>query len=472
MSQMTIDCPECGSPLLVPSEAAGRKARCTKCSTRFIVPSVQEMLEQTVSHMVLEELDERYKDDEGDLDNVQSSTGRQRPEHPMSSNGTVLGMPAVEPRESASDQPTSDPGDSRAGRSVLTHDEMSHDRPADQGPRAERSGDPGASSGPSTSTPPTSAGESTRRGGGSAYPQDLRPRRLRPYLVVRDVSVSGVRLAFAAEWLKHEVFRTSMPIRCAFTGRGPDAGLVSRPMIFINRCDDGSLQARSLELRYEQRLAKQHSPREHVRGIGRMPMLAEPFDQPLLYYAQSTKVGDALTCTASVDIEVEGESCEVLIPHGEVAVDWLSRVNGRCGEEYALLKSAVATLRNDAWSDLPDKVRQRLETWCKFERGERFKLYLKDADLTSADAGLGGVVVTDRRLLYHKFRHSRSLSLNQPAVLHLRTDPKFTRLTLESGGRLARAGKINRADTPRLIEALATAQRLKVKASESETSEA
>ena len=464
MSQMTIDCPECGSPLLVPSEAAGRKARCTKCSTRFIVPSLQEMLEQTVSHMVLEELDERYKDDEGDLDHAQSSAGRQRPEHPMSKNGTILGMPAVDSTPSDRPESPADPGDSSAQRSVLTHDQM-----------GERT--TGSESTPSKpSTPPTPSqsskpADASGRAGSSQYPDDLRPRQPRPYLVVRDVSVNGVTLAFAAEWLKHEVFRTSMPIRCAFTGRGPDAGLVSRPMIFLNRCDDGSMQARSLELRYEQRLGKQHSPREHVRGIGRMPMLSEPFDQPLLYYAQSTKVGDALTCSASLDIDTEGESCQVLIPHGEVAVDWLSRVNGRCGPEYAMLKTTVATLRNDAWSELPDKVRQRLESWCKFERGERFKLYLRDADLTAADAGLGGVVVTDRRLLYHKFRHSRSLSLNQSAVLHLRTDPKFTRLTLESGGRLARAGKINRAETPRLIEALATAQRLKIKASESETAE-
>jgi hypothetical protein len=285
--------------------------------------------------------------------------------------------------------------------------------------------------------------------------------------VVRDVSMQGVRLAFAAEWLEHEVFRTSMPIRCAFSGKGTEVKLVSRPMIFLNRCHDGESQARSLEIRYEQRLGDRHSPREHVRGIGRMSMLTRPFDQPLLYYAEASRTSEALECCADVEIEVEGEACEVLIPHGEVAVEWVSRVNGRCGPEYALLKTAVSNLLSDAWAALSDKCRKRLETWCKFERGERFKLYLRDADLTTADTGLGGVVVTDRRLLYHKFRHSRSLSLNQEAVLHLRTDDKFARLTLESHGRLARSGKIHRQETDRLIQALADAPRLKVKVSPS-----
>ncbi len=409
------------------------------------------------------------------MPHAEASGGRKRPQHPVSSNGTVLGMPAVDPDRTDKREATADPGDSHADRSVLSHDDMSPEdksktkRP--ESPLESESSTKQSVAPAATPTKPPSEDATSGVTNAGGYPGQLRPRSPRPYLVVREVMMNGVKLAFAAEWLKHEVFRTSMPIRCAFSGRGPDAGLVSRPMVFVNRCHDSTQQARSLEMRYEQRLGKQHSPREHVRGIGRMPMLAEPFDQPLLYYAQSGKVGDALSCTASVDREVEGESCEILIPHGEVAVEWLSRVNGRCGDEYALLKSAVATLRNDAWSELSDKCRQRLEIWCKFERGERFKLYLNDADLTTSDAGLGGVVVTDRRLLYHKFRHSRSLSLNQSAVLHLRTDEKFTRLTLESGGRLARAGKINRSDTPRLVEALSTAQRLKVKTSESDSLE-
>lgn len=452
-NQMTIDCPTCGSPLLVPENAAGRKARCTQCSAKFVIPSMQEMLEQTVSHMVLEELDQRYHENEIDIaGTLPGARSANRPEvpHPSSSDGTILGMPAV--------QDQADPGDSAA---VISVDDLTPtappaaDKPTPYEPRLDD--DVWDKPAPAETEPGGGAENQTT----TDYPTALRSTTPRPYLVVKEVSMNGVRLAFAAEWLAHEVFRTSMPIRCAFSGKDPKANLVSRPMVFSNRCDDTTQQARAFEMKFEQTLGPKHSPRAHVRGIGRMQGLKSPFDQPVLYYACSGHVGEALQCSAHND-ENGKEHCEVLIPHGDVAAEWVSRVNGRCGPEYALLKTAVMSLTDDAWSGLSEKCRSRLETWCRFERGEKFKLYLNDADLTASDAGLGGVVVTDRRLLYHKFRRSRSLSLNQDAVLHLRTDAKFTRLTLESHGRLARAGKILRSEMDRLIQSLADAPRLRV----------
>ncbi|MEO1237031.1 MAG: hypothetical protein AAFX76_09610 [Planctomycetota bacterium] len=460
MSQkMTIDCPSCGRPLLVPEAAAGRKARCTECDNRFVIPSVEEMLEQTVSNMVLEELDQRWHEDETELPDATPSAGRvgARPEYPVSNTGTVLGMPAVSDQNHDSAAPVisvdhlapaSDDGDSAAA--VADAEPPDHAPPPDDADD-DRLPDDGGAHEPG---PGVAAGD---------YPTDLRPTEPRPYLVVNEVSMTGVSLSFAAEWMNHEVFRTSMPIRCVFTGKGPGNALVSRPLIAVNRIkgDDDHARARAVEMRYEQSLGPKHSPREHVRSIGRMDKMTEPFDQPLLYYACAGHAGDAVTCRARTD-DFGREHVELLIPFGEVAVEWVSRVNGRCGPEYARLKTAVAALTNDGWSSLPEKVQRRLQTWCRFERGERFKLYLRDADLTVADAGLGGVVVTDRRLLYHKFRRSRSLSLKQEAVLHLRPDDRYVRLTLESHGRLARAGKILRQDMNKLIQSVADAPRLRV----------
>ncbi|MEO0515345.1 MAG: hypothetical protein AAF086_08645 [Planctomycetota bacterium] len=455
MSQMTLDCPNCGRGLLVPEAAVGRKARCTECNTRFVIPSREELLEQTITQMALEELDHRYHEDDPLLDEIQSSSGRHtRPDYPVSSTGTVLGMPAI----------AHEPSPNEAS-GVLSVDDLS--RPADSPAEPVIASAPAstangvAPSPHTTATADTAPDKTDAADTPSTYPTDLRPVAPRPYLVVNEVSMRGVSLSFAAEWLRHEVFRTSMPIRCAFTGKGPEIHLVSRPMIFTNRSEDLSAQPRAYEMRYEQTVGAKHSPRDHVRGIGRMDDFAEPFDRPMLYYACDGHAGESIRCRAHTDASGR-DHCEVLIPFGEVAVDWLSRVNGRCGREYALLKTAVAHLSTDGWSTLPEKTQRRLETWCKFERGERFKLYLNDADLTVSDLGLGGVVVTDRRLLYQKFRRSRSLSLNQDAVLHLRTDGLYVRITLESGGRLARAGKIHRTDMDKLIQALEDAPRVKV----------
>lgn len=429
--QMTIDCPSCGSPLLVPESAAGRKARCTACDTRFVIPSMEEMLEQTVSHLVLEELDARWHEDDMDAESSQGRAAK-RPETPISANGTVLGMPVTPTLPNRSDDSST----------VLSIDNLS-DQP------------------PDTTPEPDADRRKPELRHASEYPTDLRPTEPRPYLVVRNVSMKGVVIAFAAEWLNHETFRTSLPLRCVVSGSSTKSPLSCRPVIFANRIRGEELHARGMEVRYEMEIGAGFSPRSHSREIGRMDNLTAPFDRPLLYYVKTGLNADAIKARVSTG-EDGRDVCEVTIPHGEVGLDWLSRVNGRCGIEYALLKTEVATYTNNAWSSLSERTRRRIETWCQFSRGERFRLYLNDADLTVADEGLGGVVVTDQRLLHHKFRRSRSISLNQDATLHLRTDDKFTRLTLESGGRLARAGKIHRSDMNALIEALADAARLKV----------
>lgn len=475
MSQMTLDCPNCGRGLLVPEAAVGRKARCTECQTRFVIPSREELLEQTITQMALEELDHRYHEDDPLLDEVQSSPGRPgnaaRPDYPVSSAGTVLGMPAVAHEPAPND-----------ASGVLSVDDLSAIEKASSAPPRVSNlkpsvpvAEPSLADSPDEPSGPGEPGETGETGHHNpatttqaTYPTELRPTTPRPYLVINEVSMRGVSLSFAAELLRHEVFRTSMPIRCAFTGKDPSTRLVSRPMIFANRSEDLAAQPRAYEMRYEQTVGAKHSPREHVRGIGRMEDFGQPFDRPILYYACDGHAGESITCRAHTDPQGR-DHCEILIPFGDTAVDWVSRVNGRCGPEYALLKTTVAHLKNDGWTSLSEKIQRRLETWCKFERGERFKLYLNDADLTVSDAGLGGVVVTDRRLLYHKFRRSRSLSLNQDAILHLRTDGLYVRITLESGGRLARAGKIHRTDMDKLIQALEDAPRLKVMVGKAES---
>jgi hypothetical protein len=231
-------------------------------------------------------------------------------------------------------------------------------------------------------------------------------------------------------------------------------------MIITNRLVNEADQPRSIEIKYEQTNLAGHSVHQLLSVIGRINGVQPSYDLPVLYYAGKDK-HEHLRC--KVKVSLDGcEACEVLIPSGPVALEWLERVNGRCGAEFALLSDDVAKLSNDAWSALPDQVRQRLETWCRFQRGERFLHYFNDADFASKDAGLAGLVLTDQRLIYHKYRHLRSIALNQDAVLHIRPEDRVVRLLLQAGDRLAKAGKVHRADMGKLVEALSKAPRLRL----------
>ena len=439
MSQMTIDCPQCASPLLVPEAAAGRKARCTKCEVRFIIPSVEEMLEQTITHFALGALDERWHEaEESAQEEAEAKAAKQkkreRPESPLP-EGTIVGMPVGE-----------DTADGGNGEGVLGVDRIAPPTKK-QEKAAERTRDADKKPEPNAEKP--------------GYPQELRPTKARPYLVVREATMKGVLFAFDAAWLKSDAFRLSLPTRCVVTGVGVDGGLNARPMIFSNRTKGDIQHIHQLETRYARPFRKGASSREHAKSIGRIEEMPSPFDLPMLFYTTETSSSNPLHSVVRSD-DGGQRHCEVLIPNAEVALQWLERVNGRCGPEFALLRGDAVNLSSDAWTSLSEATRRRLEVWARFQRGERFKLYLNDADMSSADEGLAGVIVTDQRLLYHKYRRSRSISLKQEGVLHVRADETVARLTLRSFGRTARAGKIRRADMNRLIEALADAPRLRV----------
>ncbi len=457
---MTIDCPHCGAMLVVPENAAGRKARCTTCQGKFTIPTREQLIEDTVQHMVLDELDQRRHENDYEDELTSSRAYRDPPpsviEDNPSGHSTIAGVLASAHGSGDSQLGllSGDAvgiGDDSHGSSIsnlLLHDTgvgmmdavvnaaLGEESPihTDAALRSERP---------------------ERR-----YPQELCPSKPRPYLVVRDITVNGVLLAFETRWLNNDAFRASMPMRCVFTGAKGDAALAARPMVISNRLLNEADQPRSIEIRYEQTNLAGHSPQLLLASIGRLTGVMPSYDLPVLYYAGRDKP-EAISC--KVKVTLDGcEACEVLIPAGQVALEWLERVNGRCGPEFAHLHDDVSRLSNDAWSALPDKTRQRLETWCRFQRGERFVLYLNDADFTSKDAGLAGVVITDQRLIYHKYRHMQSIALNQDAVLHIRPEDRVVRLVLQSGGRLAKSGKVPRADMGRLVEALSKAPRLRL----------
>ena len=438
---MTIDCPACGEPLQVPEGAAGRRAKCNSCQGRFVIPSAEALLESTVSGFAMDEMDQRRREhryDEGG--SGVAALAEAKAEASGSVDGTVLGMPAVGRNPAAGE-----PGDTAVGV-PLTVDKMNR--------------------GPKKASKPREVIEVDEP---AAYPQELNPTTPRPHLVVRRVSVDGVLLAFDARWLHHDRFRVSVPVRSAFNGESDPMKLTARPMIFLDAVEDPAPRARPLELRYEHEPVGKATPAQMAEAMGRLRGVRAPFDQPILYYAHADASVPAMACRlrATRDDADKGGSdgrdktvCEVLVPHGRVAAEWLAAVNGRCGEDFGRLMEEVESVGQTAWDALDQKVRLRLEPWCTFQRGERFLAYFNDPDFTASEAGLAGVVVTDKRLIYHKYRRLRSVSLRSPATLHMRKDGSVTRLTITAGDRRAKAGKMPHNRISDFLHALPKGHRL------------
>ena len=448
MSRVPLQCPACNASLLVPESAAGRRARCSKCQSRFVVPDAEELLDIQIAQMAREELGQRWHENETEnetenevLAAAVAPPPRPRPKpktvgaHEAPTGDTVMGLPAPAPTRKPAAKP------------APKHDAT----PAAKPPPPKQQATPT----PPATRPPPSAAAPTNQ----TYRDDPSHPPDRPYLVVRNVEPHGVLFAFEARWLRHRGFQTSLPKRCAHSGETKQ--LTARPVVAKNRTHDTTTRARAIEMHYEQDVGSKFSPCALIDTIARLEGVKEPFDAPLLYYAGAGHTNDALACRGTR--AADGTALvEIQIPHGEVALSWLQRINGVCDPACDKLQADIDGLGSNAWLAVPEKIRQRLEAWCHFERGEKFLIYLRDADMTTADAGLGGIVVTDRRLLYHKYRQSLSISLNQETTLHVRTDDRIARLTLESHGRMTKAGKIARSKINALVDALSDAPRLRV----------
>ncbi len=442
---MTIHCPGCRVSLHVPQSAAGRPARCPKCRRKFVIPSPDEVLEETVSQWIFE-----------DLEHEDASRTR-------AAGDTLMGVVAeqqsrLQTADRETNAATATPPRPRPDTPTVAKDERdaaekqsapTTPRPAQPAPAPMPTPQPRQDRAPAPTLTRT-------RDASTAQPTDAQPR-----LIVRDCAQNGVVLAFEPRWLEHEGFCASMPVRCAFSGVDARAELIARPMVFIDRYRGADRAPHLVETHYERHLTGDQPSRELVRAVGQLENMIPPFNHPLLYYVSKHHASQSLAGQI-ITVGDHQTLCEVTIPDGRVALAWLGNVNGICGDEYEQLRSDVAMLGSDAWRALSEKCRERLAVWCRFQVREQFRLYINDADFGSHDAGLAGVVITDHRLIYHKYHHGGSIDLANEATLHVKTDGTVARLTYDSNGQLARIGKIHIKDMSKLIEALATSPSLRI----------
>ncbi len=111
-------------------------------------------------------------------------------------------------------------------------------------------------------------------------------------------------------------------------------------------------------------------------------------------------------------------------------------------------------MQNDAWKQLGDEVRRRINVWCQFETQEQFRMYLTDGDFGTRDKGLSGLVVSDQRLFYCKNFHRGTMHLKEPMTIIVRDDKDFAHIAAESSHGKTKLCKLHTADVATLMEFL------------------
>ncbi len=481
---MLVHCSGCRQPLRVPSNASGHRARCPACKTTFLVPPAEELFEETVSTWIEQDLEAIHH-----MEEVGAKIT------PTTNSGDTVYAAAVDPRTPAPKLPDVpqklasvpvEPGTSQQPGTIIRQYSKRVYWGRKQAPKSG-SGDPAegttprlvprppekplpverpqgvplaksASGSGALSPAATVDSPAVSKVGGTpmTYPTSLQRDPVAPHLVVTRTSHAGVTLAFDAIWLHHEAFRGSMPVRCAFCGRNKRDELIARPLVFDDRAltDKATLELAIAVL--EHRHLGDRSPRQIGEHISHVPHMPPPFHLPMPYFVSTRYAHLSVHCLTRNRSD-GGVTCEVLIPDPHTALAWVCNVNGMCGPEYELLEREVAMLHGEAWRALSETCRDRIAYWCKLHPGEQFRLFTNDADFGKRDEGMGGLVLTDQRLVFCKYHHRGQVRLDDPAVIRIKVADRFAALTLVSGNDRLRMVKIAEHDLPALLEALAQA---------------
>ncbi|MEX2671318.1 MAG: hypothetical protein WD294_04320 [Phycisphaeraceae bacterium] len=427
--------------MTVPTEAAGRTGRCPFCKEQFVVPDQLAGSVRVNDDIINDWLSAEDADDDamvggevphGEADASADATVSSIAEPEADEDETVGGRLGETLREHEADHalPLEDAverADAPAEPAGESGEAPAEDAPQGEDDRAQRKRDGRHYKVESAIRPLENDEEEHRRQQQALYEQTLeRRRRAGPSghdehtcnharLSLLCVDAASVLLGFEANLLLRPAFRASLPMRCALCGETKRQGMVARPLAWADRGHGKPIPSGELETRYGHEVYLNQTPRDIVDHMPVIDELISPFNRAMPYYLCSgCAVGGKLICQA-VD-SPRGVLCEVTIPHTDVALEWVGRVNGICDDEYAQLEEAGARFDSDAWRQLSDGVRRRITAWFKINADEQFVAYVSDADFARKDAGLAGVALTDRRMVFCKYHWHGKLLLDDPDV--------------------------------------------------------
>lgn len=367
MSDTRVVCPSCGTALKVPEGCQGRFVRCSKCSHRFQVPEEGTVADDLVASWLSEE----------EVQERDSSAGA----------GRAAGSAAA-PASGSAATPAAGPAAAPAVREA-----------------------PGGA-------PPSlrAVGEAPQAAGAHAQPADHAA-----VLRVVTIEPNGVLLEFPAARLLDASFRAAFPRRCLSCGA--QVHLRAHMIIFAARLTD------SFSLEAEHSAGALALSNDEVRGLSneevlsrlpRIPNVPPPADLPMPYW-----VCDMCSCSGagllSGQFQPGGADekglCRLWVGSMHRALEVMGAAGAEGTPDYARLKERVESTAENPWDLLPSVIRHRLEQWFHPESHERFLAYVPDRDHARTEDGMAGVVITDRRLIYHTHARHRETGIQDSVDL-------------------------------------------------------
>jgi hypothetical protein len=231
-----------------------------------------------------------------------------------------------------------------------------------------------------------------------------------------ELSSAGATFVFPAKLLRSEKFRLSLPRRCLRCGSR--SGLVAHVVVFSPELRDSfSVEAEHAAgtlCRHERQLAGL-SGADLLGALPQVPNVPAPANLPMPYWlctgcSGAGQIGGHIQVASD---DATGGWCRLRIRSLRRAEEFLVAAGGGDTHDHAELRKQLTSLRDDPWNSLPGAVQNRIKQWYRPHKGERFVGFVPDDDLVASELGMGGLVVTNCRLIIHsERRHHECLISN------------------------------------------------------------
>jgi len=235
------------------------------------------------------------------------------------------------------------------------------------------------------------------------------------------VRPNGVLLDFPAEYLLDKHFRCAIPRTCMCCGTR--ANLMPHLIRFVPRPDaDADSAAKPVEasLAIKDPTLMRLDNMELLRHLPDVSDTLPPANHPMPYWVcdRCRDVG-LVSGQIKVDPATQQGTCWLFIRSTRRCEEFIRAAAGADVPGLDKLHELNESGRQNPWDLVPESVQHRLQQWFRPEEGEHFLGYTPDRAHNRTEDGMAGVVISNKRFIYHTQRRHLEARASEPLQLLL-----------------------------------------------------
>lgn len=234
-----------------------------------------------------------------------------------------------------------------------------------------------------------------------------------PFVVLPGISLvrvsrRGVLFEIQSDVLREETLRGAMP-RCCLRC-GSKTHLHAHMVIFGHQMADcANLEPEFVPTRPEVGDVdiRNQSASDVLAHFKNVPKLPEPANLPMPFWVcDMCSPADMVFAQGEIDPKTQKGRVHMRMTRLWRAKEFIVNVGGKDSPADQQMQFAAQEQGETAWDTLAGSVQQRLRQWYKPLKNEQFVAYIPDRTHSRTEDGMSGVVVSNRRLLFHSsMRH-------------------------------------------------------------------